>query len=171
MPVRQLTPAHAGAYLALRLSSLREAPAAAWSSYEEERALAPAEIAERLEPGPVQAAFGWFDGDELLGLALLRHDARAKIRHRATVWGVYVAPAARGRGVAGELMRALVAHARAAPGLRQLTLVVDSANGGAVRLYAALGFTVTGIDSASTCIDGVLRDELRMQLVLTPQPR
>jgi GNAT superfamily N-acetyltransferase len=44
--------------------------------------------------------------------------ARAKERHKAYLWGMYVTRAARGRGVGRQLVRAALDHAVLMPGLR-----------------------------------------------------
>lgn len=56
---------------------------------------------------------------------------------------VYVAPEARGRGVARALMEALIAHARAA-GLHVMIGAVASENAASLRLHAGLGFAEAG---------------------------
>jgi phosphinothricin acetyltransferase len=57
---------------------------------------------------------------------------------------VYVAEAARGRGLGRALLLALIAGARAA-GMRQMVAVIgDSANLGSVRLHRACGFRDIG---------------------------
>jgi phosphinothricin acetyltransferase len=57
---------------------------------------------------------------------------------------VYVAEAARGRGLGRALLLALIAGARAA-GMRQMVAVIgDSANSGSVRLHRACGFRDVG---------------------------
>ncbi len=58
---------------------------------------------------------------------------------------IYVAPAARGRGVGRALLEATVAAASAA-GMRQMVAVIgDPANPGSVRLHEACGFARAGI--------------------------
>lgn len=162
MQIRLLTPADADAYFSLRLASLREAPTAAWASVQEEEAMTPAQVAARLAAGAVEGCFGAFWHGELVGIASLKHETLRKIRHRANIWGVYIAPQARRMGVARALVEAIVAHVRQAGGIVQLTLVLGSANLAAALLYASLGFVVTGLDRRSTFIDGQYHDELRM---------
>lgn len=65
--------------------------------------------------------------------------------HFGFVYGLYVAPAARRRGVATALMRA-VAGVLADEGREHVVLSVDTPNSGARALYASLGF----VDAART---------------------
>ena len=160
--IRKLAPADAPTYFALRLNSLLDSPGASWASYDEEKQLPLEAIEDRLASGVAQGSCGAFAGVELVGIASLKHENAAKIQHRANIWGVYVAPAARKLGVATRLINAIVEHALRADVLTQLTLVVNSGNVVAAALYAKLGFTVTGIDRRATRINGEYHDELRM---------
>lgn len=64
-------------------------------------------------------------------------------RNGEVLWihSVYVAPAARGRGVYRALYRALRARVEADPGLRGLRLYVDKRNQAAAEVYEKLGMT------------------------------
>ena len=62
------------------------------------------EFATRITPTHERAVYGAFDGDTLVGITGVRRDARVKIAHKATIWGVFVDPAYRGRGIAQTLL-------------------------------------------------------------------
>lgn len=168
MVIRELTPLDGEQYRSLRLLSLSEAPTASWASHDEEESLPASVIEARMAASPWQVNFGAFENDRLVAMASLKREAAKKIRHRANIWGVYVAPVARRKGLARELMHAMISHASHIDGLEQLTLVVNSANTVAAQLYASLGFRMTGIDKRSTLIDNAYHDELRMLLILRP---
>jgi ribosomal protein S18 acetylase RimI-like enzyme len=89
-----------------------------------------------------------------------------KLRHKGFVWGVFVAPSHRGRGLARRLLEAVIALARNAEGIRQLNLTAYAANQAAVALYESLGFTVYGREPAAICVDGMLHDDVHMSLRL-----
>ena len=65
--------------------------------------------------------------------------------HVAQVWGTWVDPAARGRGIGRQLVEAISEWARTA-GARSLRLAVTDCTEAqpAVRLYRGLGFEPTG---------------------------
>ncbi|MEU9864376.1 GNAT family N-acetyltransferase [Streptomyces sp. NPDC047971] len=65
---------------------------------------------------------------------------------RLVVHQVTVAPAHRGRGVGGELMRRALAHGRE-HGARTAWLEVTSVNVPAVRAYRRMGFRLCGLDT------------------------
>lgn len=102
------------------------------------------------DPGGVRP-----DG-QVVGTVTLLPATMPNGRHRAEVSKLLVAPAARGRGLARQLLRALEAEA-----LQRgcWLLLLDTQTGSAAEgLYAADGWVVTGVlpDHAATP-DGVLR--------------
>ena len=94
--VRPLAEGDFEAWWALRLRMLGEHPEAFGGSYGE----AVADGAERqrerfLQPGSF--IVGAFDGETLVGAVGCVQQRLIKMRHKAVIWGMYVAPAARGR--------------------------------------------------------------------------
>ncbi|HEX6363334.1 MAG TPA: GNAT family N-acetyltransferase [Albitalea sp.] len=164
MQIRVLGPHDAVDFQSLRLRALADDPVAFASSYEEERDTPLATVAERLRPLPDCAIVGAFDGRRLVGLAAWQREELRKLRHKGFVWGVFVAPSHRGRGLARALLEAVIAHARAARGIRQLNLVAHAGNHAAIALYESLGFVVYGREPAAVCVDGMLHDEVHMSL-------
>ena len=166
--VRRLVPADAPAYVELRLAALAIHPTAFSSSADEER-LKPLSWAEsriRDPARPDDVILGVFDGGRLVGMAGLTRGARPKERHKATLFGMAVAPEAAGRGIGGRLVARLVAEARAMPGLLQIHLTVSEGNRAAERLYAAQGFAVFGREPRGIVVDGVAVAKLHMALML-----
>lgn len=166
--VRRLTPADADAYRELRLRALREHPAAFTSSYEEDVRKPAAAWSQRLA-GADDAdewVLGAFDDDTLVGLAGLAREARAKSRHKATVFGMYVAAEATGRGIGRALLAELVARARQRVGLTQLVLTVTRDNDGARELYAAAGFRTFGVEPRAVRVGDAWHDKEHMILFL-----
>ena len=70
---------------------------------------------------------------------------RARPAYRYTVENsVYVAPGARGGGVARALLAELIARCEAAGRRQMIAVIGDSANAGSIGLHAALGFRHVG---------------------------
>ena len=158
--IRPLGPADAAEYQALRLRGLLESPEAFGSTYEEDVALPPEEVARRLDPagGPAaRVVLGAFSGGALVGMATCIQDHKLKSRHKATVLGMYVAAEARGRGVGRALLEHLIAEARAWPGVERLTLTVVERATAARALYHAAGFRRFGLEPDGLR-DGGVRD-------------
>ncbi len=108
--VRRLREADAEAYRAIRLEALELFPEAFQSTYESAAELPLEAYVQRLER---YALFGGFIGDELAGFVGLHRFTNQKIRHKAILWGMYVREAARGTGVAGAMVEAVLDHAPA----------------------------------------------------------
>jgi phosphinothricin acetyltransferase len=89
---------------------------------------------------------------------------RPRSAYRFTVEdSVYVRDDARGRGVGGALLTALLAEAEAA-GFRQMfALIGDSANAGSIGLHAGLGFAHAGVMRAAGLKFGSWLDVVIMQ--------
>ena len=83
--------------------------------------------------------FGVFIDGALAGMTGVGRQHRLKMRHKAQIWSVYVAPAARRRGLARRLMLAAIDHAGGMRGVRQLQLSVTAGNlaARAVRAWAS----------------------------------
>jgi len=170
MKIRRLSATDAAAFRALRLAALLDKPEAFVTSHVEEKDQPLAYFAARLQERPGHAVFGAFDGDTLVGIAGLSRDTLIQLAHKGHVWGMYVSEAARGHGVARELMVAALAHARATPGIAKVTLSVDSANVAAIALYESLGFVVFAREADAVRLDGQSRDDLQMHLRFPEAP-
>lgn len=162
MHIRRLTPEDLSAFRALRLAALREEPTAFGASHEEEIALPPDTMAARLAAHPDQGVWGAFDGARLLGIVALRREQALKLRHKGMIFGMYVAPEARGQGIGRALLLQALELARSVPGLLQVNLSVNAGNRQAISLYESLGFETFGREPGAMKIGEVLHDELHM---------
>ncbi|HEY0143439.1 MAG TPA: GNAT family N-acetyltransferase [Thermoanaerobaculia bacterium] len=166
MRIRPLTADDVEAYRRLRAESLREAPLAFAASPDDDAATQPDALRQSLANAPGWMLFGAFDGQQLVGAAGLLRETRQKAKHRAHLWGMYVTPSARGRGIGAMLLDAAVQHARAI-GIEWLHLGVTTAAPEAQRLYERAGFVRWGIEPDALRHQGTSVDDLRMALRLT----
>ena len=160
--IRPLRATDAADFQALRLAALAAHPTAFASSVEDERDTPLATIAERLALRPGALILGAFDDTRLVGCVGLTRETLRKLAHKAHIWGMYVAPSARERGLGRRLLEEAITQAAAMSGVRQLTLGVNAENTAAIALYEALGFTRCGLESGFLLVDGVLHDEIHM---------
>jgi RimJ/RimL family protein N-acetyltransferase len=159
--IRQLTPADAAVYRGIRLEGLNRSPEAFGSTFEAEFSKPLAWFFDRLISSQV---FGAFHGPEILGIAGFAGRQGEKEAHKGLLWGMYVRPEARGAGVAGRLVEAVIDVARGRVELIQLSVVVG--NERARRLYARLGFVEYGIERNSLKYNGKYYDEILMAMDL-----
>jgi GNAT superfamily N-acetyltransferase len=155
--IRLLDGEDAEGYHELRMRALREHPEAFATSCEEELQRTEAEIAGRLTPTSEHVTFGAFSSDEIVGIATLTRPAKAKLRHRATLSAMYVAPTVRGSGVGHSLLQALLEQARSW-GVADVGLAVTVGNAAARRLYITAGFTPYAVEPRSINVDGCFHD-------------
>jgi ribosomal protein S18 acetylase RimI-like enzyme len=156
--VRRLEVTDVEDYRMIRLAALRMESEAFGSTYEVEAARPLAAFAERLK---TSAVFGAYADGRLLGMAGFKQEDGQKDRHKGSVWGMYVDPDMRGRGVGLALIEAVIESARNV--VEQLTLAVAEGNSAATSLYRRVGFEVYGVEPRALKSSRVL-----MALMLRP---
>jgi RimJ/RimL family protein N-acetyltransferase len=103
--------------------------------------------------------------DHLVAMAGVNRSPMKNTRHSGSVWGVYVQPEWRGKGVATALVQACVAWGRN-KGLVTLRLGVIAANPAAIHCYENCGFRSCGVDPKAFFVNGQFYDLMRMTLEL-----
>ena len=157
MEIRLVTAADAAEFRALRLRGLRENPEAFGSTWADEVERPVEATAARLaDPaaGFVLGAVPTADGP-LVGIVGCYREGARKRRHVAVIWGMFVAPEARGRGAGSALLTEVRRRAAEWPGVEHLTLTVVPENAAARALYVAHGFRPFGVEPRA------LRDDAR----------
>ena len=162
MRIRDLVADDAGAFQALRLSALRDSPSAFVSSYQEEYQMPLVIVAERLIANAHRCVLGAWLESNLVGIVGLQREEMRKLAHKAFIWGMYVEPSARNRGIGHALIDQALLRASSMQGVRQINLGVNAANAAAIALYEAAGFIAFGIERGFMLLDGELHDELHM---------
>jgi len=161
MNVAQLTVDDAQALRDLRREALLLHPTAFSADPDIEAKLTLDDWRARLQRG------NWFGGKRdgtLVGMASYWIEASRKTKHTARIGSMYVREAARGSGMAGELLEAVLAAA--GKQVEQATLAVEASNARAIKLYERHGFRVIGRFPRALKIDGIYYDELEMYRVL-----
>ena len=166
--VRRVGPGDWALVRELRLTALEDAPDFFWATYEDE-------VTKDERWWRDFVAFGtWFvahedEGPAGLAAAIPDDESGDGVdKSSQRVWGLismWVAPAARGKGVGRALVDEVIAWARAEQ-MRALTLWVTEGNDGARRLYERCGFTPTGRTQPLPRRQSLIEHE--MSLVLAP---
>jgi RimJ/RimL family protein N-acetyltransferase len=160
--LRRLTPTDAESYRAIRLEGLRSHPEAFGVTCEEEAGQPLPWFAERLERNAIFG--GWLEEPILAGVAGLLVPEAAKLRHKGLLWGMFIRPAARGRGLAAALVQRVIEAA--ADTVEELRLTVVASNIAAVRLYTHRGFRKYGVEPRALKVGNRYHDEVLMALPL-----
>lgn len=163
---RSLTPDDLDDYIAIRREMLEKTPHHFASSPADDRSNDREAMRSILGGAPTNRVFAAFDGERLVGVTGALVEPKVKRRHALYVWGVYVAPTHRRRGIARRLLADVLSMARALPDVRQIDLGVSAEAPAARALYESLGFEAWGREPSALLVDGKLYDELHMQLVL-----
>lgn len=164
MTLQQLNLSDAPAYRALMLEAYALHPDAFTSAPEERAALPLSWWEGRLGDGPQAAeqVYGAFQDGRLAGVAGLSFEQRAKVRHKASLFGMYVPAGYRGRGLGRRLVHAVLAGARDRPGVRLIQLTVTQGNTGAQGLYESCGFTAFGVEPFAVAVGGGFVSKVHM---------
>jgi RimJ/RimL family protein N-acetyltransferase len=186
--LRTLTPEDVHNFRRLRISALKESPESFGAHFSEWQYLPLDEIIRRMGCQSESFVLGAFaaaerraathlcgskPGEEqetepkLVGVAGFRRHKGIKEAHCGTVWGVYIAPDSRGRGIAQALLIELLAKARQLDGLEEILLTVSSHNRAARRLYEGLKFKPYGFKKHALKISDKYVDEFLMSLDLS----
>ena len=141
-------------------------PAAFGGSVEEHRTTTIAAAADRIAPNDNNFVLGAFVDGRLRGMVGFVREKGIKRRHKGMVWGVYVGPELRGRGVARRLLESLLARARTLPGLERILLAANADDPSATGLYQRVGFRTFGREPAALKIGDRYIDDVHMGLDL-----
>jgi ribosomal protein S18 acetylase RimI-like enzyme len=159
--VRPLAVSDVDDYRTIRLAALGTAPEAFGSTHALEASRPDERHAERLASSLVMAAYA---GGRIVGMIGFRREPGPRTAHKGSIWGFYVEPGQRGRGVGSALLSALLAALRGV--VEQVTLSVVAENAAAIALYERFGFARYGLEPRALKDASGWSDEALMVLFL-----
>jgi RimJ/RimL family protein N-acetyltransferase len=167
MEIRCLMEADARDLWNLRATALQSEPEAFGESLEEHLQTSVEAIAGRLASGGNENfVLGAISDSELVGMVGFYRELRPKRRHRGWIWGMYVVPGWRGKGIGRQLLEEIVRRGEKISGLHRLLLSVSVTQNAARQLYASLGFSLFGTEPRALQVEGRFVDEDHMGLNL-----
>jgi len=147
-------------YWKLRLEALRMNPEAFGASYEESVHTPISEVRNRIKNESDNYIVGAFkEENQIVGMIGFRREQGIKIKHKGMIWGVYVSPEYRGKGIAKELLEEVINRGNRLEDLKQINLCVVALNRVAIELYKKLGFETYGIEKNALEYKGQGYDE------------
>tara|TARA_R110000868_G_scaffold13409_20_gene62673 strand:+ start:5928 stop:6449 length:522 start_codon:yes stop_codon:yes gene_type:complete len=157
---RRLEAADALIYRQLRLDALRLSPSSFGGLFEEEQAK---DVSEFVDAIGRNAIFGAWNGTgDLVGTVGLFARAGVKLLHKGVLFGLFVAPDWRTKGIGRALVQHVIREARSS--MEALQLAVATPSTSAVRLYRECGFREYGLERRALKIGGEYVDEYLMEL-------
>ncbi len=98
----------------------------------------------------------------LVGIVSLEWDRGLKLRHKALLFRMFVAPEAAGHGLGRSLLQAVLSRAQEIDNLRSVRLTVLERNHRARALYRSLGFVDFALEPDAVHMDTDYVAEVQM---------
>jgi RimJ/RimL family protein N-acetyltransferase len=167
MFIRRLMIGDAPVFWHLRKLALESEPVGFAESSAEHEALGVAGTQARIEAGNDENfVMGAFETGQLIGTAGFYREQKEKRRQIGWIWGVFVHPDNRKRGIGRALICCVIDQARALPGLATIHLTAAVTQTAARHMYAGLGFKLYGTVPGALYVNGQSYDEEMMVLDL-----
>lgn len=166
MSIRPLEIVDFAPFLDIQREALLQSPEVFGSDYEWFESLSILSKEQRYEKYmnfPYQYILGAFDPDgSVVGMIGFTTETQPKIRHKGQVWGLFVQPSYRGKGLATQLIQSVLDTAHDVLDIEQVQLAVSTQNEASYGLYLRLGFTVFGTELHAMKVGSSYVDEYHM---------
>ena len=145
--IRQLDSGDSKAYYEIRLAGLKLHPEAFGTGAEDWSKATDTQIIELLEKSSRDDfVLGHFQDGKLIGVIGLKREKKHSVAHKGTVWGFFVMPDFRKRGIGEALLKALIEKTSSHEELKHLRAVVTVTRLNVAHLFESSGFTKYGLE-------------------------
>jgi len=166
MIIKPLTNKNAKAYQKCRLDALRIEPEAFAADYNIRKEKPLSHFEQRVNYKANNFIMGAFVQDELIGTVGFYTETTPKLQHRGNIWGVFVYPEHRQKGIAKAMFQATLKAVEQLPEIKQIHLGVSEHNIAALRLYEWFGFKTYATEPRTLFVNGQYINEHMMILLL-----
>lgn len=153
-------------FLDIQREALLQSPELFGSDYEWFESLSILSKEQRYEKYmnfPYQYILGAVDDEgNIAGMIGYSSEDSSKTRHKGTVWGLFVRPEFRGKGIATIMVMSVLETAQDLLDVEQVQLAVSTHNEASYGLYLRLGFKVFGTELHAMKIGDSYVDEYHM---------
>lgn len=157
----------AATFWRLRLIAVQSEPTGFAESAAEHEALGIAGTEARIEAGNGENfVMGAFDAGQLIGTAGFYREQKEKRRQIGWIWGVFVHPDHRQKGIGRALISSTIEQTRQIPGLASIHITAAITQTAARNMYVNMGFRLVGTVPGALYVDGKYFDEEMMTLDL-----
>lgn len=167
MFIRRLMKGDAAVFWHLRKLALESEPIGFAESMAEHEAIGVAGTEARIEAGNAENfIMGAFETGNLIGTAGFYREQKEKRRQIGWIWGVFVHPSHRQKGVGRALILSVIDQARSIQGLAAIQITAAMTQSAARAMYANIGFRLVGTVPGALYVNGKYYDEEMMLLDL-----
>jgi len=166
MKIKPLTSKNAQAYQKCRLDALRLEPEAFAADYKIRKEKPLSHFEQRVNYKANYFIMGAFVEDELIGTVGFYAETAPKLQHRGNIWGVFVYPDHRKKGIAKAMFQATLKAVEQLSEIKQLHLGVAEYKTPALRLYKSFGFKTYATEPRTLFVNGQYINEQMMILIL-----
>lgn len=159
-------------YKTIRLEALKNNPTAYSTTYDEALEYSDDEWRRRITRGTRGAKQDCslylfaYDGEKVVGMVGAFWEDKSVLRHKAEVFGVYLNPEYREKGIGKRLLEAVLIEIKKNVQFTKIVLGVNASNSSALNLYESLGFKKSGKYVKEFLHNGVYSDEIVMEMLL-----
>ena len=146
--IRQLTVTDSKAYYDLRLKGLILHPEAFGTGAEDWSKATDGQVQDLLQKSNRDDfVLGYFEKNVLVGVIGLKREKKHSVAHKGTVWGFFILPESRRRGLGVLLLKALIEKASVREELKFLRAVVTVTDMNVAQIFTSCGFVQYGLES------------------------